>query len=81
MVKESRPSVTIRPDDQLSMICKYDTTKKPSTNFGLKTENDMCIGLLFFYPTQVDTSFWLELYTCSYYKVIELTDFGIYNLQ
>lgn len=76
-LKEPLPSLTISPGDQVSLVCKYDTSKIPSTIFGLKTENEMCVGMLFYYPAQVDPRTGHEMNLCGYAQLDNVTDTGI----
>lgn len=42
----------LRPGDQLSISCIYDTRKLPQTRFGLQTEDEMCMDFVGYWPLQ-----------------------------
>lgn len=46
------PPKVVRPGEQLSTKCVFDTRKRPNTVFGLGTSDEMCMGMLWYYPRQ-----------------------------
>lgn len=56
----------IRPGEQLATTCKYDTSKRPDTKFGLRTINEMCVHFLLYYPSQRDPDNGQEINVCGF---------------
>jgi len=51
------PHVKVYPGDQLFTYCVWDTSKDTqNVTYGEKTENEMCINFLAFYPAYTNTS-------------------------
>ncbi|XP_054712573.1 DBH-like monooxygenase protein 1 isoform X2 [Uloborus diversus] len=43
--------ITVLPDDQITVECTYDSTKRNETTFGgLSTQEEMCLAFLLHYP-------------------------------
>lgn len=49
-------------------MCEYDTSKRPATQFGIATKNEMCIQFLLYWPLQTDSITGHEMNICSYAK-------------
>lgn len=56
----------VSPGEQVSVTCVYDTTKRPDTEFGLQTVNEMCMNFLGYYPVQRDPVTGHEINLCAF---------------
>lgn len=53
----------------LSTTCIYDTSKRKGTKFGSRTEDEMCIDALFYYPLLKTNNSDSNFYTCSMFRL------------
>lgn len=56
---------TLNPGEQFQVTCTYDTSKRPTTKFGLTTLDEMCMAFVMYWPLQVDTISTHELNLCA----------------
>ena len=60
------PPKQLKPGEQLSLSCLYDTRKKPDTIFGIETKNEMCMSFVGYWPVQTDKNTGEELNLCTF---------------
>jgi hypothetical protein len=56
----------LSPGDALSLSCKYDTSKVGKVIFGARTQDEMCMDFLFYWPVQRRTDNNESIHLCGF---------------
>jgi hypothetical protein len=50
-------STSVKTGDQVKVVCTYDNTSDKTVSFGLSSTDEMCFGVLYYYPAKTQSTY------------------------